>query len=54
MVKPHTTEPPFQGARGTHGDSNSKNWGSKASMGMYRIHQLSMDVGLPSKILRRG
>lgn len=49
MVKPQTIEPSFQGTRGTHGDSNPKDWTSKASMGMYRNHQLSIGVGLPSK-----
>ncbi len=53
MVKSHTSEPSFQGTRGTHGDSNPKDWGSKASMGMYRSHQLSIGIGLPSKIPRR-
>ncbi|MHA1618227.1 MAG: hypothetical protein ACTSVZ_03030 [Promethearchaeota archaeon] len=49
MVKPQMIEPSFQGTRGTHGDFNSKDWGSKASMGMYRNRQLSTGVGLPSK-----
>lgn len=49
MVKPQMIEPSFQGTRGTHGDSNPKDWGSKASMGMYRNRQLSTGVGLPSK-----
>jgi hypothetical protein len=50
MIEPQMVEPLFQGARGTHGDSNSKDWASKASMGMYRYHQLSIGLGLPSKI----
>lgn len=50
MIKPQFFEPSFQGTRGPHGDSNSKGWDSKASVGMYRNHQLSIGVGLPSKI----
>ena len=49
MTKPHIIEPFFQGTRGTHGDFNPKDWGSKAPMGMYRTIQLSSGVGLPSK-----
>ena len=52
MIKPHITEPFFQGTRGTHGNSNSNNWSLKASMRTYRSHQLSIGLGLPSKIPR--
>ena len=52
MIEPHTNEPSFQGTRGNHGNSNPKDWGLKASMAMYRNHQLSIGVGLPSKIPR--
>ena len=49
MIKPQIIEPSYQRTRGTHGDSNSKDWSSKASMRMYRNRQLSTGVGLPSK-----
>ena len=52
MIEPQTIEPPFQGTRGTHGNSNSKDWGLKAPMGTYRHHQLSIGLGLPNKIPR--
>ena len=52
MIKPHIIEPSFQRTRGTHGDSDPKDWGLKAFMRMYRNHQLSIGVGLPSKIPR--
>ena len=45
----HTNEPPFQGARGIHDDSVSKERDSKAFMEMYRNHNLSCGVGLTSK-----
>ena len=50
MINSHFDEPSFQGTRGTHGNSNPKDWGLKASMRMYRNRQLSASVGLPSKI----
>jgi hypothetical protein len=52
MIEPQMIEPSFQGARGTHGDSNSKDWGSKASMGMYRHHQLSIQRAVVQPLLK--
>ena len=51
MIESHLFESLFQGVHGTHGDSNPKDWDSKASMRMYRNHQFSIGVGLPNKIL---
>jgi hypothetical protein len=34
MIESHFIESLFQRVYGTHGDSNPKDWGSKAPMGM--------------------
>jgi len=51
-MKSYQDKPPFQGARGNHGDCNSKGCNSKASMVMYRTRQFPIGVGLASINLR--
>jgi len=47
-MKSYQDKPPFQGARGNHGDCNSKGCNSKASMVTYRTRQFPIGVGLAS------
>src|SRR6056297_535504 len=51
-MKSYQDKPPFQGARGNHGDCNSKGCNSKASMVTYRTRQFPIGLGLASINLR--